>query len=332
MKKYLMLLLILILSLGLVACSGSALEHYRLAMEKTDNMSKASESLEIKVEAEYNTQGLDEDLLKIIESFQNITFTLKGGFDNELNKSKNSGYLNFGDFGYDFNVYGVEDKTYMEPFFLNLKDHRYIEISMENFEKPEDDLPMGMLEKISDKWDKIINEENVIKGEKVLVTTDDGEVKSSEFTINLNDEQLKEFLLYVIELFEENEEYLNIMGKTTYIKEEVELSEKEKEEIYKEAFEALKEFLRNSENLNLFYKAYIDVDNYVVQEDVRFSMDNNNDDAKSGELISLEFTMTNKYWNIEKDQELDFDLPSPESFIKLGDLDLEELIPQRGVK
>lgn len=330
MKKYLMLLLILVLSLSLVACSGSDLENYRLAMEKTDNLTKASESMEIKVEAGYNTHGLDEDLLRVLESFQNMTFTLKGGFDKAQNKSMKSGYLNFGDFGYDFNVYEIEDKTYIEPFFLNLKDHRYIEVSMEDFEKPEDNLSMGMLEKISDKWNEIINEENVIKGEKVLITTDDGEVKSSEFTINLNDEQLKEFLLYVIELVEENDEYLNIMGQTTYIKDEVELTEKEKEEIYKEAFEGLKDFLRTSENLNLFYKAYIDVDNYVVQEDVRFSMDNDN--PSPGELINFEFTMTNKYWNIDKDQELDFSLPSPGNSIKMDDLDLEELIPQREVK
>lgn len=330
MKKYLLLLLILVLSLSLVACSGSALENYQQAMEKTDNMTRASESMEIKVEAEYNTDGLDEDVLKVIESFQNMTFTLKGSFDNELNKSMNSGYLTYGDFGYDFNIYGIEDKTYIEPFFLNLRDHRYIEVSMEDFEKSEDDLSMKMFEKTGDKWNEIINEENVMKGEKVLVTTDDGEVKSSEFTITLNDEQLKEFLLYVIELFEENDEYLNIMGETTYIKDEVELTEEEKEEIYKEAFEVLKDFLRNSENLNLFYKAYIDVDNYVVQEDVRFIMDN--DGSGSGELISLEFTMTNKYWNIEKDQELDFDLPRPDNSIKLEDLNLEELIPQREVK
>jgi len=325
-KKLLILLLVLSLSIGIVACSGSDLEKYQAAMEKTDNIIKASESFEMNIKTNYNSEGLDEETKRLVESFQDTKLALTGSFDKDLKRSLKMGYLNFGDLGYDFNVYEIEDKYFIEPFFLNLKDHRFIELSMDDFDTSQAEVPEELFEKTGDKWNELLNEENVMKGEKVLITTDDGEVKSSEFTITLNDQQLKEFLVYVVELFEENGEYLNIMEQTTYIKDEVKLTESEKQELYKETFSTLKEFLKNTENLELFYKAYIDIDNYVVQEDIKFSMDS--DAVDSGDLLNLEFTMTNKYWNIEKNQVLDFELPTSENTIKIEDVDIEEYLPQ----
>lgn len=330
MKKILIILMMIILSVSLVACSGNALESYQVAMEKTDGMVKGAESMEFKVNAKYNVEGLERDVQEKIQSFEDVNFSLKGSFNKELKKSMQMGYLNYGDFGYDFNIYKIGNETYLEPFFLNLEGHRFVKLSGEEFDVSDSEANMELFDKIGAKWNEIINEENVMKGENVLVTTDDGEVKSREFTITLNDSQLKEFLTYIVELFEENEDYLQIMDQVSYTSSEVELTEEEKTKLYKDLFSELKSFLNNSENLSLSYKAYIDIDNYVVQEDIKFSMEN--DLPKTGELISLEFEMNHKYWNIEKDQELNFQAPSREDSINLEDLNIEELMPQREVK
>ena len=331
MKKYLAIIsFTMVLVLGLTACAGSDLESYQAAMEKTNSMVKGSDSMDISIKTKYNSNGLEEDLQGLLESYGETRFSTKGSFDKEQNKFIKMGYLSSGDLGYDFNVYGIEDIYYIEHFFFNLKDHRYIQLSLDDFEIQESEMPLEFLTKISDKWNEIINEENVMKGENVLVSTDDGEVKSREFTIRLNDSQLKEFLIYVIEQFEENEEYLNIMEEMTYMNAEEVLTEDEKGEIYEEVFDSLKEFIKTSDGLSLFYKAYIDIDGYVVQEDIDFSMDTQGSDKAN--LLNLEFTMTSKYWNIEKDQDLDYEIPRVEDSIRLDEIDIKELIPYREVE
>ncbi|MDR7869851.1 MAG: hypothetical protein RIN55_03275 [Tissierellaceae bacterium] len=330
MKKHIFLFVLVLLMISITACSGSNLENYVAAIEKTNSMVKGSDSMEMSIVTKYNTVGLEEDVQKLIQSFEQSKFTMTGSFDNDLKKSRKIGYLNYGNLGFDFNIYGVDDAYYIEPFFLELKDHRYIEFSLDEFKVPESEIPSEFFQEIGKKWNEIISEENVMRGEKVLVTTDDGEIKSREFTITLNEEQLKEFILYIIELFEENGEYLNIMDQVTYIETDVELTEEDKENLYRDLFTGLKDFIDKSDDLNLFYKAYIDIDGYVVQEDIEFNM--GNEAGKAGELINLSFSMVTKYWDIEKEQDLDFDITSFDNSIRFDKLNLEELMPYREVK
>lgn len=318
MKKIFIVLLAVSLSLTLTACGKSDLENYLVAMAKTENMIKASESMSMDLETKFDTE----------ESPNQTSFSLEGSFDKEVGKSMHRGYLNFANLGYDFNIYEIEGSYYLEPFFINLKDKSYVELSREDFSLDENQSIKDLLKKINGKWLEIINEENVMKGERVLITTDAGEVKSREFTITLNEHQLKEFIFYAIDLFEDNEIYMDLLEEITYLDDEEDrLTEEEKKELYKEMFYEAKNFIENTEDLNLFYKAYIDMDNYVVQEDLKFNI--GSEDASSKELISLGLTMTNRYWNIEKDQDFNFDIAPEDKSIRLEELDLEEIISPR---
>ena len=64
-------------------------------------------------------------------------------------------------------------------------------------------------------------------------------------------------------------------------------------------------------------------------EDIEFSMDNQG--TEEGQLSSFVFTMESKYWNIEKNQNIGFDIPGAEDSIRLDEIDFEELIPHREV-
>lgn len=327
-KTILIILMIFALVISTIGCTQSDLENYKTAMDKTDNMIKGSSVMEIEISTNYNLDGLDEELIKMLKTFEETKIIVKSYFDKDIKRSKDEGYLVLGELGYDFNVYGVNEKYYIEPLFFNLKDKKYIELNiseMINSNQNSEDL----FKSFGNKWSEIINEENVMKGDKVLITTDDGEVKSSEFTIDLNDEQLKELLLFFIQKFEENDEYMELLEEGIYYSNEEELTDEEKMEMYATVFEELKNFITNSKDMNLFYKAYIDIDGYVVQEDIKFSFENEN--VSSGALDNIEFKMVNQYTNIEKDQNLDFDEPTPEQSIILDDIDFENImIPQEG--
>lgn len=328
MKKTILILMIFALVISTIGCTQSDLENYKAAMDKTENMIKGSSVMEIETSTNYNLDGLDEELIKMLKNFEETKIIVKSYFDKDIKRSKDEGYLVLGELGYDFNVYGVDEKYYIEPLFFNLKDKKYIELNIEEMisenQKSED-----LFKAFANKWSEIINEENVMKGDKVLITTDDGEVKSSEFTIDLNDEQLKELLLFFIQKFEENDEYMNLLEEGIYYSNEEQLTDEEKKEMYATVFEELKSFIKNAKDMNLFYKAYIDIDGYVVQEDIKFSFEN--ESASSGALENIEFKMVNQYTNIEKEQDLGFDDPTPEQSIILDDIDFENLmIPQEG--
>lgn len=329
MKKTILILIIFTLIISTIGCTQSDLENYKAAMDKTYNMSKGSSIMEIESSTKYNTEGLNEELIKMLSKFENTKITVKSYFDNDIKRSKDEGYLVIGELGYDFNIYSVDEKYYIETLFLDLKDKKYIELDIEEMviggEKSED-----LFKAFATKWSEIINEENVMKGEKVLITTDDGEVKSREFTIDLKDEQLKELLVYFIEEIEKNDEYMDFIEEGIYFtNEEEKLTEVEQKEKYKVVFTELKNFIINAKNMKLYYKAYIDIDGYVVQEDINFSFEN--ETVGSGEFESIKFEMVNQYTNIEKEQNLDFEAPSIQESIKLGDIDFENfMVPQKG--
>ena len=139
---------------------------------------------------------------------------------------------------------------------------------------------------------------------------------------------MREFLLYIVGIFEKNDEYMQVFQQVTYLSDGKNMTEEEKEEVYEELFVELKKFIEETENLNLFYKAYIDIDGYIVQEDIRFSF--GNEAIESGELNNFEFSMTNKMSNIEKDQEFDFIEPRPEEYISIDEIDFEAIMNPQG--
>src|SRR5690606_12519226 len=146
-------------------------------------------------------------------------------------KSIDESYLVFGDLGYDFRFYSLDDKYYLEPMFMNLNDKKFIEINEKDV-VPEEDIPEDLLKEFADKWNELLMEENVAKGEKVLVTTDDGEVKSREFTIDLKDEQLKELLSHFIDLVKNDEDFKEFFNNMIYYSDEEELNDEQKIELY----------------------------------------------------------------------------------------------------
>lgn len=322
MKKIILLLTAILIMISTIGCTESDLENYKSAMDKTDNMSKGTVQIEMSSKMDFNTEGLDDEIIKSIEKFKEWSMTIRSRFDKGLGKGIDEGYVVAGGLGYDFNIYELEEKIYIEPLFINLKDKRFIEINPNEFSTDTEDSE-DLFKVFSYKWSEILKEDNVMKGEKVLITTDDGEVKSREFTISLNDEQLKELLIFIIEYMEQNDEYKDIFDEMVTYSEDIELTEEEKDKVYVEIMNVMKEFITDADELNLFYKAYIDIDNYVVKEDITFNFKNGS--KNSGELQSIIYDMVIQYENIEKEQNIEFENPELSNTIKLEDIDWEEL-------
>ncbi|WFA08754.1 hypothetical protein [Tissierella sp. Yu-01] len=322
MKRVILIMITLLLMMTIVGCTQNDLEDYKSAMNKTENMERGKVEVDIKSTTKYNTEELDDETLAILDKFDEFSFTTIGRFDRQKKRTINESYVILGDLGYDFNIYGLDDKHYLELLFVNINDKKFIELS-ENEVVIEEDIPEDVFEEFAKKWNNILMEDNVTKGEKVLITTDDGEVKSREFTIDLKDEQLKELLSYFIDLIKDNEDFEKFFEDMVHYSNEEELTNDQKREIYDEIISNINKMFLDANEINLYYKAYIDIDGYVVKEDIRFNL--RNKETKSGELESINFEMTNKYTNIEKEQELDFETPTQQNTIKFEDINWEEV-------
>lgn len=95
----------------------------------------------------------------------------------------------------------ISPKKYIE---VNKGDINFL--SMQTFEEYEENkgenltgLSDDTFNKIKNKWLELLEDENVFKGEKILITTEAGEVKAREYTIDTNKEQLKELLNFAID-------------------------------------------------------------------------------------------------------------------------------------
>jgi len=85
--------------------------------------------------------------------------------------------------------------------------------------------------------------------------TDDGDVKVTEYTIEPSNDQLFMFLFDVIKIIEDNKQALEDF---------VDFDQNESLDV------TFQEILAELEDVSFSYKSYIDIDNYIVSEDINF--------------------------------------------------------------
>ncbi|HQO72940.1 MAG TPA: hypothetical protein PLJ53_09375, partial [Sedimentibacter sp.] len=144
-------------------------------------------------------------------------------------------------------------------------------------------------------------------------TTPDGEVKTTEYTIKLSDEQIKTLLKDTAQILSKDESLKSFFEKNINInigKTEDELEKKSFEEI-------LDDIISGAENFqveNFSYRAYVDIDGYIVNEIIDISV-KTRDSEKEG-IIGINYNLDIKTWDINKEQKFEFPALTDENTIK----------------
>lgn len=316
MKKVLFSFLIIILAFSIIGCSKNDLKAYNSARLKTSNIRKGQKSFEMKIDNELCEDGLTDKELKELNNFKSMNMNSYISYDLNMKKAMGINYTQLGGLGLDSIIYMDGDDQY-----LQLSTYWKYLILNEDVDT-DNPIEKSTVDRIKSKWIEILNEEDVFSGEKILLSTEDGEVKAREYTIKLNEEQLKEFLNFVLDVLEEDTKF-NEFSKQMVIGIGEELADKDKEDIIGSLIKDLRISIEDSKDLSFKYKSFIDIDDYIVEENIDFIL--NKETKKKGDLEKISANIVVKNWDIEKDQDLEFPEITLENSSRIEDVDWENI-------
>jgi len=322
MKK--IVLLIIIVLITLTACATDDLGNYKKAVEKTGEIDKGRMNLSIRTTLNFNEEGLTDKQIRDLSYFDGMEFALDVQYDNASEKEKviAKSYYNFGGFGLDMNFYFNEDDAYMKMPIID----KYMSLNQFESKGYENKLDCETYDKLFqpliNKWNELLQQENVFKGKKTYVLTSEGQIKTTTYTIEASEEQLKalgdEFIRVVKEekiidaLIQEGMNNNNFSGT----------EEIDSEEVIRHMQAYIEQMVLDS------FKgvAYVDFDGRLIKEVYEVSI--NWKEAKKGEPISVNVVYENTYNHLGEEQIFEFPTIKADEWIDFENLEQESFFPE----
>lgn len=317
MKRIVTIILAIILCILLVACNTNNLAKYKKAFEKTEQITKGQSSGELQTTIDFNTDGLSAEEIKELSYMKDSKISFNVVFDDEQEKAIFRNYMNLGGLGFDFQLFVNENELFMKvPIagkYMRLDDVK--DASNINEETlTEEFISNDSLNSIKNKWLSLMNEEDVFKGKDIVLTTPDGEVKTTEFTISLSNEQIQTMASESIEIL-----YRDNNLKRVYEENKIEENNLTYEEM-------LDKFKNNKDKYtvdNFKYTALVDIDDYIVSESIIFTIKSINEDNP---FKSMDYSFNIKNWDINKNQIFEYPILTEENTLSNEDSDLQNVM------
>jgi len=301
MKKLLIALsaIMLVISFSLAGCIPDSLGEYKKAAEKTEQIKRGRTTGEFLTEMTFNTEGMTEEQIKELNYFRNMKGSFDVVYDDEAKKGIFRNYLNLGGLGFDFDMFFNGEEAYMKLPVIG-KYIRLNELGTPVQKGGKQELvSAGTFEAISEKWLGMLRKEDVFQGKNIVLTTPDGEVKTTEYTIKLRDDQIKDLAAYSLELFSKDEKLKENFD---------ELIRKNSEYMKDSSFEKLlsdmKESLDSYTVEDFSYTAYVDIDGYIVNEMIKVAVKINGDEETK--VTGVKYSLDIKNWDINREQQFAF--------------------------
>ena len=319
MKKIIIAItaIMLAISLALSGCSLDSLGEYKKAAEKIDQIKKGQTAGEFTVTMDFNTEGMTEEKIKKLNYFKDTQGSFNVVYDDELGKGIFRNYLNLGGLGFDFDLFMDGEEAFLKlPVigkYMKLDDMQ-VTMQQQQDEREIEIVSKETLDGIDGIWLGMLSKEDIFQGKNIILTTPDGEVKTTEYTIKLNDAQIKTLAAGSMDLLSKDQKLKENFEE--YIRENVEqLSDTTIEELLSDMKENLKDYTVE----NFSYTAYVDIDGYIVNEMIEFSM--KVEDAQEGALTGLVYKLDTKNWDINKEQKFEFPVLTEDNTLDVDQMD-----------
>lgn len=304
-RKLVSIILTLMLMVTMISgCTDNSYEKYLRAVEKTESAAKYSGDFTISIKADINTEGLTKEELKSVNLYNNLEISNSYKSDKELGLFESNLYINFGGLGFDIKYYDdsikaflkmpiVEKYVYMDDLSA-LDSGSDLETTNMDFAKVSDIMSEESKEEIAKLWKDAIDQDNIVKGKESLIETKEGEVKATQYTIKYEDEMFKELIIKSMLILYKDEKFME-SGLINFSKDQSSNMEFDAELLRKEFLDIL---MIEKFELN----AYIDIDGYIVKEDMDLLITSNDKDVNVLDKLSVNYT--SKMYNFGKNQNI----------------------------
>jgi hypothetical protein len=310
MKKKLsikLLAAILIMMMLSAGCSTNALLDYNNAVRKTEDITRGKMSLSIKVENTFSTEGLSEEAISNLKKFEKVEMSMISSFDNNQAKSINDVYVNLGGMGIDSMIYSMEDYAYIRLPMLN----EYIKINLDELDMTPSMDTSGtenLVRRVTKEWTELLETENVVKGERSIMTTEDGEVKVTKFTVNPTEDQLRLLIKKIIAIVRSEKDALEKF---------IQFANTDGGMDFDTLVSSVEQEIEEMEKITFNSVAFIDIDGYIVKESIEIHFENY--DPKPSQVIKRTVVISQENWDNEMEQNIVIPDIAPEDLVDMNE-------------
>lgn len=309
------MLALLVTVLAVTGCGTNSLADYKKALDKTDQITKGQCSGEFSVIMDFNTDGMTQEEINELNYYKNMSGSFKKTFDNSKNQEICRNYINMGGLGFDIDIYENGGEKFVKLPIIG-KYMQMDEMLKEIKESPEEQtnfLSDDTLEALGKAWVGMLKEEDIFKGKDIVLTTPDGEVKTTVYTITLNDVQIKAFAEKAISILSEDETLRSNIDELLAKK-----ADRAEPLDFDELVDKIKEHMKKDAIESFQYTAYVDIDGYIVNEVIEVEI--TKETKNSGEPEEISFHLEMKNYDINKDQKIEFPVLTEENTLKTDEL------------
>lgn len=316
MKRILIVIFAILLAVPLASCSFDSLGDYKKAVEKTEQIKKGQTSGEFSMVVDFKTEGMTEEEIKEINYFKDMRGSFNAAYDDDVEKAIFRNYLSFGGLGFDFDLFINGEEVFMKlPVvgkYMRL-DEMQAHMTKQQGEGESEFISKETLDELNANWLGLLKKEDIFKGKDIVLTTPDGEVKTTEYTIKLNDEQVEKLAVDTLDIFSKDKKLKEYYEKN--IKKNVDTL---KDTTFEKLFSNMKENMKDYTSEGFSYTAYVDIDGYIVNEIIEFAP--KFDDADMA-VTRVSYRLDIKNWDINKEQKFDFPVLTEENTFDLDQME-----------
>lgn len=319
MKKASIILALLLLLTG---CSTDDLGDYKKAIEKTNSIERGNVNVSVTTNIEFVTEGLTESQKRDLSYFDQIEFDMKAQYDSTDGTDRviASSYYNFGGMGFDSTFYIDGSNMYMKMPIID----GYISFNPENLDKQKsfvinEDSYDTIFKSILEKWNELLKQEDVFKGKKTYLLTEEGQIKTTTYTIEASEEQLKALGDEMVRVIKE-EGIIVAFLKEGFKGQEIEDINEE------EVLTTIEGYVARLVLEGFKGVAYVDFDGRLIKEEYKLQLGWT--DSKKGEPRSVEIAFSTEHSKLGEEQVFDFPTIEEDEWIDMEDLDQQSIFPE----
>lgn len=299
----------------LTACSGTDLETYQAAVNETNSYEQGETAMRLDAEVVFNEEGTTLQEQRELSYYEDIQFHISSRYDATDNQLKyiSDTYYNFGGLGFDMTMHTDGTDTLIELPIMNKYIRFEPDVQQDSAENAEKQLEI--FDRIVAKWNEVLSEEDVFSGQKDYVMTDKGQIKTTTYTIHINDAQFGMLKEAVLEIIEDEELIESLLSQgEAYGGETADVNEIQAH---------LYELLEDMTLVAFEGEAFVDFDGRLVKQTM--VLDIENDTADKGQVKTMHIEYEINYDNLGIDPEIVFpevdeaDIIEPDSMENIGD-------------